>query len=227
MQATRSWEGGNEQRCDRPLWQRAPRYPGGQTQRPDAGWQEAPFIQSHCSWHSGPWRPGGQAEDEGDVPRDLKTTFMVLKCSHWIIDRVWTRGEPWHLKRRSQSGCTVLCFFSTLIDNDSICFATSLIRSASYVSLCVFISSHHVHTHVHSSLSHTDTSPSLCHTCRYFDSYTSADSWHQTCPQDILRDNPIKQESKKKNNQPHNITVVYMFGRSYNNRLDCIEKPAL
>lgn len=44
----------------------------------------------------------------------------------------------------------------------------------------------HVHTHVHSSLSHTDTSPSLCHTCRYFDSYTSADSWHQTCPQDIL-----------------------------------------
>lgn len=43
-----------------------------------------------------------------------------------------------------------------------------------------------VHTHVRSSLDHTDTSPSFCHKCRYFDTYISAGSWHQICPQDIL-----------------------------------------
>lgn len=43
-----------------------------------------------------------------------------------------------------------------------------------------------VHTDVRSSLDRTDTFPSLCHKSRYFDSYISAGSWHQICPQDIL-----------------------------------------
>lgn len=43
-----------------------------------------------------------------------------------------------------------------------------------------------VHTDVRSSPDRTDTSPSLCHRCRYFDSYISAGSLHQICPQDIL-----------------------------------------
>lgn len=48
--------------CDWPLWHWVPWYPGGQMHWPDAGWQEAPFLQSHCSWHRGPWKPGGQAD---------------------------------------------------------------------------------------------------------------------------------------------------------------------
>ncbi len=57
------------------------------------------------------------------------------------------------------------------------------------VFVCVYVSiSHRVHTDVHSSLDHTDMSPSLGHKCCYYDSYISAGSWHQICPQDILRD---------------------------------------
>lgn len=43
-----------------------------------------------------------------------------------------------------------------------------------------------VHTDIRSSLVHTDTSPSLCHKSRCFDSYISADSWHQIGPRDTL-----------------------------------------
>lgn len=77
------------------------------------------------------------------------------------------------------------------------------------LSECVYqFSSHHVHTDVRSILDHTDTSLSLCHKCRYFDSYISAGSWHQICPQDILGDRPMKQEDK---NQPHDLKIVFMF----------------
>lgn len=78
---------------------------------------------------------------------------------------------------------------SPLILIESIVFFRTLLS----LSVCVYLfSSHRAHTDVHSSRGHTDTSLSLCHKCRYFDSYISAGSWHQICPQDILRDRWIK-----------------------------------
>lgn len=65
--------------------------------------------------------------------------------------------------------------------------------------------SHRVHTDVHSSPDRTDRSPSLCRRSHYSDSYTSADSWHQTSPRDTLaQTNPLQ----RKNSQRHDVRLL-------------------
>lgn len=50
-----------------------------------------------------------------------------------------------------------------------------------------FISTHSADTEVRSNQERSDTSPSLCHRCCCADRRIRADSWLQTCLQDILR----------------------------------------
>ena len=50
-----------------PVWQRSPRSPAGQRQRPVAGSQPAPCSQSQRSRQPAPWKPAGQPGMESSL----------------------------------------------------------------------------------------------------------------------------------------------------------------